>query len=75
MDDDVATLPGAEVGQPGGERADLVVGDSQDNDLGASDHLLWGGEGHPGQHRVGPLARGVRGGADGDNLMSDGAQG
>ena len=71
----IVAVPDDQIGPLVSGLADLVVWDGQDNDLAAPDHLLWGSEGHPGQHRVGPLARGVRGGADGDNLMSNGAQG
>ena len=75
VDDDVSTLPGAEVGEAGREGADLVVGHGQDDDLRASGDLLGGRHGHPGQHRVGPLARGVRRGGHGDDLVPDRAQG
>ena len=74
MDDNVPGLPRAEVGESGDEGADLVVGDGQDDDFGAPRDLFGGGERHSGQHRVGPLARGVRGRGNSDDLMPDGAQ-
>ena len=59
MNDDVAGLPGAQVGEAGREGAYLVVGNRQDDHLGASHTLLGGGDRHAGEHRVGALARGI----------------
>ena len=74
VNDDVPTLPGAQVGQTAHEGADLVVRNGHDDHLGASHDLLRRGDRHAGEHRVGALARGLRRRGNGDDLMPDRAQ-
>ena len=74
VNDDVPALPGAQVGQAAHKGANLVVRDGHDDHLGASHDLLGRGDRHAGQHRVGALARGVRGRGDGNDLVADRAQ-
>ena len=74
MNDDVPTLPGAQIGQAAHKGANLVIGDGHDDYLGASHDLLGRGDRHAGEHRVSALTRGIRRRGNSDDLMPDRAQ-
>ena len=57
--DELAGLPGAGGGQPGDERGQGVVGDGEEHQLRAADHLVGVEDGYAGEQPGGPLPRGV----------------
>ena len=62
VDDDMPALPHAQIGQPLSEGPNLIVGNGEYHHLRAPRHLLRRRDRYAGQHGVGALARGGRGG-------------
>ena len=73
--DELAGLPPAELGEPGHEAGKHVVGDGEEDQLGALDDLVHGEHGHAGQQRLDPVAALLRDRGGADDGVADGAQG